>query len=421
MDDPSRRREELRALSSLAFDELEGGPKGIGEVHRAIARRAFLGVTQGLGPAARPVEVAHDAIAEGVYGALRGTTGLLGRGVDVALRRRSVDGPPLSVTPAGSVVLSAIQGLRGDVLHEEGSPLAQPMAVRVNGRVVPPEREALAAAFPAATPRIAVFLHGLMESERAWRLGGPPTYGERLLIDLDCMPLEIRYNSGLHISENGRLLAEQLDSLVAAWPVEVEQIALIGHSMGGLVSRSACFQAHEDGATWVRRVRHVVSLGTPHTGAPLEQIVHYTSAALHAVPETRPVARFLRRRSAGIRDLRQGSLVDEDWRGRDPDALHVAACREVPLLEGATHCFVSATITRSPKHPVGRVVGDLLVLVPSASGRSHTRRIAFRPEYGLHLGEATHFALLNHPAVYARLREWLATPPEQADEACAGR
>jgi hypothetical protein len=121
-------------------------------------------------------------------------------------------------------------------------------------------------------------------------------------------------------------------------------------------------------------------------GAPLEQIVHYASAALHALPETRPVARFLRRRSAGIRDLRQGSLVDEDWRGRDPDGLKAAACREVPLLDGATHYFVAATVTRSPKHPVGRLVGDLLVLLPSASGRSHTRRIPFRDEHGLHLG-----------------------------------
>jgi pimeloyl-ACP methyl ester carboxylesterase len=166
-----------------------------------------------------------------------------------------------------------------------------------------------------------------METERAWRLGGPPTYGQRLQRELGATPVEVRYNSGLHISENGRLLGRELDALVAAWPVEVEQIALIGHSMGGLVARSACFQADEEDAKWVRHVRHLVSLGTPHMGAPLEQIVHYASATFHTLPETRPIARFLRRRSAGIRDLRQGSLVDEDWRGGDPDALKAAACR----------------------------------------------------------------------------------------------
>ena len=140
----------------------------------------------------------------------------------------------------------------------------------------------------------------------------------------------------------------------------------------------------------------------------LEQAVHLLSAGLARLPETRPFANFLRRRSGGIRDLRQGSLVDEDWRDRDPEALRAAACQEVPLLEGATHCFVSATVTRSPRHPLGRVVGDTLVLVPSATGRSRTRVLGFEDEYGLHVGATNHIALLNHPAVYKKLREWLS-------------
>jgi pimeloyl-ACP methyl ester carboxylesterase len=218
----------------------------------------------------------------------------------------------------------------------------------------------------------------------------------------------VRYNSGRHVSENGRSLADLLGAVMEGWPAEVNEIALVGHSMGGLVARSACFQASEEAAPWVRHVRHVVSVGTPHMGAPLEQTVHYASAALNAVPETRPLGGFLRRRSAGIRDLRQGSLVDEDWRDREPDALRAAACKEVPLLDGATHCFVTATLTRSDRHPVGRLLGDCLVLTPSASGQGRNRRLAFRPEDGVHVGGAHHFALLNHPAVYAKLREWLA-------------
>ena len=123
-------------------------------------------------------------------------------------------------------------------------------------------------------------------------------------------------------------------------------------------------------------MRHVVSLGTPHMGAPLAQGVHYAAHALHAVPETRPFGRFLRRRSAGIRDLRQGSLVDRDWEGCDPDALRAAACAEVPLLEGATHCFVAATLTRAERHPLGRLIGDALVLGRArraAAGRAGSR------------------------------------------------
>jgi pimeloyl-ACP methyl ester carboxylesterase len=249
-----------------------------------------------------------------------------------------------------------------------------------------------------------------MESEFAWRLGGGPTYGDRLVRDLECSPVYLRYNTGRHISENGAALAELLEELVAEWPVEVDQIALVGHSMGGLVARSAAYQAL--GSRWVRHVRHVVSLGTPHFGAPLAQAVHYASAALHAAPETRPLGAFLRRRSAGIRDLRHGSLVDEDWQGRDPDALMSVVCKEIPLLENATHCFVSASVTRNPRHPVARLIGDWLVLEASASGRSRARKIPFKAEHGMHVGGATHIALLNHPAVYERLHEWLAAPPD---------
>jgi hypothetical protein len=166
-------------------------------------------------------------------------------------------------------------------------------------------------------------------------------------------------------------------------------------------------------------VGHVVSLGTPHLGAPLEQAVHVAAAALDALPETRMFGAFLRRRSGGIRDLRHGSLVDEDWRGRDPDALRSAACRELPLLDGATHCFVSASITRSPRHPMGRMLGDLLVLVPSASGRGRTRRVPFEARLGHHVGAAHHFALLNHPEIYERLHAWLRSPT-RAEVASAG-
>jgi pimeloyl-ACP methyl ester carboxylesterase len=404
--------DELRAVTRLAFDELGGAVGGIGNVHKAIAGRVFGAV----GPAAQAVSAIHDGVARASYAAVRGGFGLAGSAAEAALGRRP-PGAPLSTSPRGGLLLAALQGLRGDALEAEGSPLAQPMAVRVAGRPVPPEADALARAFPDATGRVVVFVHGLMETEGSWRLGSPDgeTYGSRLRRDLGCTPVDIRYNTGRHISQNGRSLADLLEQLVAAWPVEVEEVALIGHSMGGLVARSACHLGALESQAWTARVRHVVSLGTPHLGAPLEQGVHVLSAALSAVPETRPLGSFFRRRSAGIRDLRQGSLVDADWDGRDPDALRAAACEEVPLLEGATHCFVSATVTRSARHPVGRLIGDWLVLQPSATGRGRTRRIPFDAEFGLHVGGATHFALLNHPKVYASLRRWLAGEPPHVE------
>jgi hypothetical protein len=414
-------RDESRALAQLAFTELGRAVGGIADMHRAIAHRAFTAS----GPGARPAHVVHDAISDGVYAAVRGAAGAAGWG---ASRLVASGAGAHSETPRGAAALAVLNGLIGDQLEREDSDLPQPLAIRVGGRAIVPGRDALAAAFPAATPRLVIFLHGLMETEFAWRLGDAEPYAARLARDLGVTPIEFRYNTGLHISENGRALAALLDDLVAAWPVDVQEIALVGHSMGGLVARSACHVGGEDvpaaalpgGArsarqpgvrpSWTDRVGHVISLGSPHHGAPLAQGVHLAAAALDAVPETRPFGGFLRRRSAGIRDLRHGSLVDDDWRDQDPDALRARACKEVPLLPGATHCFVAATITASPRNPLGRLIGDALVLAPSASGRGRTRRIPFHDEHGLHLGGAHHLALLNHPAVYERLHNWLSAP-----------
>jgi pimeloyl-ACP methyl ester carboxylesterase len=414
--------DELGALHRLAYRELSGFIGGIGQFQGAIAGRAFgaLGVAGRAFPPLRigtwPARAGYTAVSQAVISGIRGGTSLAGRAGDAVLSRREAGERRLSTTAAGSAAIAALNGLIGDQLEREQSPLQEPISVRVAGAAIAPEPAAVAEAFPGATSRPVVFLHGLMETEFAWRLGSRKagqTYGTGLARDIGCTPVYVRYNSGRHVSENGASLAPLLEELFESWPVEISEVALVGHSMGGLVARSACHQASEQGQRWVTRVRHVVSLGSPHMGAPLAQGVHYASAAMAALPETRPLAGFLRRRSGGIRDLRQGSLVDEDWRDLDPDALRAAACQEVPLLDGATHCFVTATVTRSQKHPLGRLVGDTLVLQPSGSGRSRSRRIGFRDEHGLHVGSTHHLALLNHPAVYPRLREWLSRSPAE--------
>jgi hypothetical protein len=58
-------------------------------------------------------------------------------------------------------------------------------------------------------------------------------------------------------------------------------------------------------------------------------------------------------------------------------------------------------------------VGDVLVLVTSASGRSRTRRIGFREEDGHHVGGTHHLALLNHPDVADKLVGWLSVAPRR--------
>src|SRR5215216_5739381 len=247
-----RQDDEARALVRLGFEELRGFTDSIGRMQRDVAARAFRYV-----PAGKPIQFVHDKVSSGVVGALGGATTAAGRGAAALVGRRPRSERPLSATLPGGFGLAVLNGLIGDRLEREGSPLQEPMSIRVDGFPVPPEREALAAAFPAATPRLVVFVHGLMGEEHGWRLGtrqGRLPYGTRLAQERGFTPLYIRYNSGRHISENGRSLADLLEAVEAAWPVEVREAALVGHSMGGLVSRSACHCAALEGAAWVRGV-----------------------------------------------------------------------------------------------------------------------------------------------------------------------
>ncbi|MGA9373274.1 MAG: alpha/beta fold hydrolase, partial [Solirubrobacterales bacterium] len=293
--------------------------------------------------------------------------------------------------------------------------LALGLTVRRGGRDVALDPDALAKAFPDATPRLAVFVHGLCETDAAWKVGSSgerssPSYGSRLRAELGYTPIYLRYNTGLRVSENGRRLTEALDALVASWPTQIEELALVGHSMGGLVARSACHYSERQEHVWTEHLRHVFCLGTPHLGAPLERAAHAASWTLGRLPESRPFADlFFNGRSAGIKDLRYGSLIEEDWRDTDPDEFLRQRCREVPFLPTATYYFIGATLTR--RHDgLGGLIGDLLVHYPSASGTGRDRRIPFEVENGRHLGGLHHMNLLNHPDVYAQIREWIAKP-----------
>lgn len=401
---------ELGALAELAADGFGGAVTRVQELHEAVADRSF-GTGGPASAACSAPRAVHDAIAGSVYATVRGAGVLLGLGASRTVRAVG-GGPRISDHPRGRLAQGALNGIWGDRLDEAASPLAVPMAVRLDGRDVAAEREAIAAAFPSATARPVVFIHGLCESDAAWSIraaerGG--TYATRVLPEVGGTAVTIRYNTGLRISENGRRLAALLETLVDAWPVSIERLALVGHSMGGLVIRSGGHAGTEGGHRWPALVDTTISLGTPHLGAPLEQAAHLATWALGAVPESRPIAAVLRARSAGIKDLRHGRLVDAEWETLDADALRGFERADVPLLEGARHHVVAATLTESPAHPLARIIGDLLVLTPSAHGLQGRRRVvAFEDESCRHVGGHGHFDLLNSPALDGFLREWLA-------------
>jgi pimeloyl-ACP methyl ester carboxylesterase len=258
-----------------------------------------------------------------------------------------------------------------------------------------------------------VFLHGLCETDLCWSFAAEKrwgdrtcTYGSRLRDDDGWTPIYANFNTGVHISENGRELADQLEELVRLWPKEVTEIALVGHSLGGLVARSAAHQANAHGHAWLEPLRHVVGLGTPHLGAPLERFANWGTHRLARLPETRPFATWLNRRSVGIKDLRYGALLEEDWLGFDADELLTDHCTPATLLPGVAYSVASATLSREPH---GIFATDLLVQHASAHGIGKVRSIPFDRERTFHLGgRKHHFDLLADRQVYDQLRSWLA-------------
>ncbi len=383
----------LHSLALLAQVADDVVLKTARDTHLAVADRVHAVLRRGTGGASAVPEIVHRGIAGAVYGGLGLGLGAAAASLDIAAA--SGAGPKLENGPRGRFISSAINGLIGDKLVEERPHMAIPMAVRAHGRDVILTSKGVAEAFPDAQGRLVVFMHGLCENESYWnfqRAERGPTYGEALA-EREWSPVYLRANSGLSMRENGVALASVLQRLVEAWPVPVTRIALVGHSLGGLIIRAAgavVAEAPETGVEWSSLVSDVITLGTPHLGAPIAWGIGHGSRGLSRLPETAAFGRILDWRSVGVHDLVAGLAHD------------------VPPLPGARYRLVSATVTRDRKHPVGSVIGDFLVRPRSAYGTDRQGRRLFPDAEVLHVGNCDHFGILNHERVHEAMRTWLA-------------
>lgn len=404
-------RDEVLSAGAAVGDVVELVSDLTRDVHRAVANRAFGATALGVGPAVRPVRAVHDAIAGPVHAGVRIGVSTAVRGLTrLAAMLRGRTAGSITDHRRGGQVVGVLNGVVGDRMVEQGNALALDLTLRVDDRDVPVTSRALARAYPRADRRLVVFLHGVCETETAWRYradvwhpGAPPTHGERLHHDLGVTPLWVRCNSGRRVSANGADLDAMMSTVAERWHVPLDEISLVGHSLGGLIARSAVHQAAVRGASWVQRVRRVVCLGTPHHGADLERYANAQTWAFGLVAETRPFAAFLNRRSVGIKDLRYGNVLERDWRDHHPDALLRDTRGDGGLVDGIEYHVVAA---RFAEGLLGHVMGDLLVRVPSATGRHRRRPLAFTRQAEL-IG-VDHLGLLNHPRVYEHLREILS-------------
>jgi pimeloyl-ACP methyl ester carboxylesterase len=394
----------VRGASRLAFDAVTEMTRIVEGMHVNIAAAPF--------PLGEGSAGSSRGITGFVYEAIRKVSGAVGHGADRAFAW--IDDAPIAQLPLRQpewdAALSALNGVLGDHLAARGNPLAIPMQLRRGGCAV--EEGA-----PPTSGRLLLLVHGLCMNDRQWCRGGHD-HGAALARELGYTPLYLFYNSGRHISENGGGLSALLERFVAASPTPIEELSIVGHSMGGLVVRSACHAAAEHGHTWPQKLGRIVFLGSPHHGSPIERVGSWVQIQAELSPYLAPLARLADLRSAGITDLRHGSLLEEDW--REIDDRSRGPGRPVPLPAGI-HCHaIAGTLSRQDLsdrtgssrfwNSGHRVLGDGLVPLESALGkhRDPARSLEIPDSHRWVGAGVGHLDLLDRPAVYAAIRGYLS-------------
>jgi pimeloyl-ACP methyl ester carboxylesterase len=390
---------DARALAQLAVLAVTGVTDVAQEAHHG-----FLQLPGALGRLTHP---ALTLIPDIVYTSIKGMTQVIGAGVDSILSMVPERTRHSPVSVSREAALAALNGVVGDLLAEKHSPLAISMCFRVQGKEVTVSPSALRQAFPNAKANLLVMVHGSSMNDLQWRWG-THDLGEVLATHTNSTVLWLHYNSGLHISTNGRQLAHLLEQLTKSWPVSVKGLTLVGHSMGGLVMRSACHFAQRHKLHWLSTLRAGAFLGTPHFGAPLERMGRVVDFALGALPTTRAFARLGKIRSAGVGDLALGSLSDEDWQnGRKTRRVWI------PLPAGV-NWFVAAAVLgkRSLKgkaRAAAHLIGDGLVPLASALGLegAHGENLGVDASNRWVGYQLTHVELLKSRRLASKLKTWL--------------
>lgn len=391
-DKPLRTSDDLRGLSRLAIDATRGIADLIEAMHHNIARI----------PGKTPSK--EDGRASGisamVYQTVHAATKIVGAGIDSALAVLAPHLGNLTDRPEREHIQSALNGVLGDHLSATDNPLAIPMRLRRNGRPLQLSKQALSAAIPDATGKIVLLVHGLCMNDRQWARargdGSIHDHGIALQNEYGFTAVYLHYNTGLAIFENGQEFSDLLETLTAQWPVALEELVIIAHSMGGLVSRNAYHQAEQMGLAWGKQLKKIIFLGTPHHGASLERGGHWFDLILGATPYAAPFAKIGKIRSAGITSLRHGSVLQNQ---QEP----------IPLPAGID-CFAIAGLAGQKNDAAHtKYLGDGLVSLDSALGQHHdpARRLDFPDTHSAILAATNHMQLLSEARVYETIKRFL--------------
>ncbi|MCA0153490.1 GPI inositol-deacylase [Winogradskyella vincentii] len=390
----------LQGYTRLIADATIGITDLVETMHNRVVHPPFLPST--------PIQHLITSIAGITYKNIRWSTKLISRSLDNGLGQLAPVLGKIKSTDKKEAISSALNGVVGDYLEEKENPLKITMQFRHMSEAIQLDSKSIDEAYPTINGKILLMVHGSCMNDIQWTRQ-EHNHGTSLAKDLGKTPIYLHYNSGRHISSNGKNLNELLEDLILHWTVPVEELVIIAHSMGGLVVRSALHYGQQQQKTWTKHLKKIVFLGTPHHGAPLERIGNYVDNILGAIPYAKPFARLGKVRSAGITDLRYGNLIDEDWQDNDRFEINGDQRQNIPLPQ-QIECYSIAAVTGKATNPISSaIIGDSLVDVKSALGqhKNPAKNLDFKDENTWVAYGNNHMDLLSNPKIYSKIKAWL--------------
>jgi pimeloyl-ACP methyl ester carboxylesterase len=390
---------DLQGLTHLIMDATVGVTDLVEEMHKQVVHPPFLPSTS--------IQKLITKIAGFTFSNIRWSTKMIGNSVSKILKHITPAIGNIKSSDKKEVLLSVLNGVIGDHLEEKENPLKIDMQFRYQSKAIQIDNESLKETYPKINGKILLMIHGSCMSDIQWNRKNH-NHGEILSEKLDKTPIYLNYNSGKHISTNGKELNKNLQKLIENWPVPVEEIVIIAHSMGGLLTRSVLYYAGQNENNWTKHLKKVAFLGTPHHGSHVERMGNYLDLILESVPYLKPFARLGKIRSAGVTDLRYGNLIDEDWQHIGRFERKGDQRKHIQLPNKIEFFAVAAVIGKKTTGST-RIFGDNLVDVKSALGKHKKteKSLHFKEDTILIVYENNHLDLLSNSEILEKLKIWL--------------
>jgi pimeloyl-ACP methyl ester carboxylesterase len=400
MSDKKKPGSDLQGLTRLITDATVGITDLVEAMHRRVVHPPLLPST--------PIQHLISRIAGFTYKNIKWSTKFIGGSLEKALELLAPRLGKIESTDELESIRSVLNGVVGDYLEEKENPLEIKIQFRLKGKTINLNRKGLKTAYPDINGKILLMIHGSCMNDIQWTRN-EHNHGDLLAKELCKTPLYLHYNSGRHISNNGQDLSSLLEKLIAQWPVPIESLEILAHSMGGLVSRSALYYGNQQKKNWTKYIRKVVFLGTPHHGAPLEKVGNYIDVILEAIPYAKPFARLGKVRSAGITDLRYGNLIEEDWKSHERFEPKGDQRQRIPLARSIDFYNIAAILGKEKDIIGPHIIGDGMVGIKSAIGEHDDpkKNINFKEKHTFLIYENGHLDLLSSYDVYTTIKGFL--------------